>query len=62
MKPVLVFTTLVFLAACGADGEPIRPTEPKVSTTIGIGTNGTRASTNVSFGLGEVRVGIGRGL
>ncbi|MBS0123534.1 hypothetical protein [Thetidibacter halocola] len=53
MRAALILS-LMALAACGADGEPIRPT---ATTTVGVGSDGVSTSTSVtvqrgSFGLG----------
>ncbi|SDI48659.1 argininosuccinate lyase [Lutimaribacter saemankumensis] len=47
MKPVAALLTLALLAACGADGEPIRP-----SLAIDAGT-----STGISV-TGDVTIGV----
>jgi hypothetical protein len=56
MKLTGFLLVLVALAACGADGEPIRPT---VSTSISVGTNGVNAGTSVSASSGPVSVSVG---
>jgi len=45
---------LFALAACGADGPPIRPS---VNTTVSVGSEGVRTSTGVSVRSGPVTVG-----
>ena len=62
MRILIALVSLAMLAACGADGEPIRPTEPKYSAKVGIGTSGVRTGGRVSFGLGKTQVTIGTGL
>ena len=56
MKLTGFLLVLVALAACGADGEPIRPT---VSTSISVGTNGVNAGASVSASTGPVSVSVG---
>lgn len=55
MKRVMALT-IVLLAGCGADGEPIRP---QVSTTVGVGSGGVTSSTSVTVERGPVTVGVG---
>jgi len=45
---------LFALAACGADGDPIRPS---ISNTISVGSDGIRTSTGVTVHSGPVTVG-----
>ncbi|MBB4022679.1 MAG: hypothetical protein SWN98_07135 [Pseudomonadota bacterium] len=44
------------LAACGADGPPVKPS---VNTGIRIGTDGIRSSTSVGVDSGNVAVRVG---
>ena len=46
MKRILACLSLVALAACGADGEPI---QPSMNANVGIGSNGVSGSTGVDF-------------
>ncbi|WP_420862281.1 argininosuccinate lyase [Algirhabdus cladophorae] len=62
MRVLLLCAVCGLLAGCGADGAPLTPTDPKYSATLGVGSSGVRTGANVSFGLGKVRIGIGRGL
>jgi len=62
MKYLVVLASLGVLAGCGADGEPITPTEPKYSASVGVGSSGVRTGGRVSFGLGKARVSVGTGL
>lgn len=55
MKTVLLITPLLALAACGADGPPIRPS---VSTTVSVGSDGIETSTGVILNRGNVTVGV----
>ena len=55
MKWLLALTMLAGLAACGVDGEPIRPTG-KVGVTIT--PDGVRSSTTVVVTAGRVSVGV----
>lgn len=59
MKRILMVLSLAALAACGADGEPIRPT---MNANVGAGSNGVSGSTGVDFVSGRVTTGIGVGL
>ena len=56
MKYLMTLPLLLALAACGADGDPIRPS---MSTTIGIGDSGIHGSTSVSATKGNVSVTVG---
>ena len=46
--------SLLALAACGAEGDPIRPS---VSTTVSVGSGGIKTSTGVTVQKGPVTVG-----
>lgn len=59
MRIVVALLTLSALTGCGADGEPIRPS---VTTTVGVGSSGTHASTHVSASRGAWTLGVGLGL
>lgn len=59
MKAFGVIGIFVVLAACGAGGEPLRPT---ASTNLSIGTNGVSAGTNLGLSNGTFSVGIGQNL
>ncbi len=54
MKRLAALGLMTLLAACGADGEPVRP---KMDANLSIGTSGVRAATGIR--LGPVRVGVG---
>ncbi len=56
MKYLTALPLLFLLAACGADGDPIRPS---MNTTIGVGESGVHASTSVSASKGNVSVTVG---
>ena len=56
MKPLALMAALALLAACGADGEPIRPT---VNTSVSVGSGGVSTSTSVGVQSGPVSVRIG---
>lgn len=47
------------MAACGADGEPIKPS---VNSNVTLNQNGVRVGSNVSVGKGPFRVNLGLGL
>ncbi|SMX45380.1 hypothetical protein [Actibacterium lipolyticum] len=55
MKPAILFAVLT-LAACGADGPPVKPT---LNTSIGIGSNGVTTSSSVGVRTGNVAVSVG---
>ncbi|WP_165586946.1 hypothetical protein [Pseudaestuariivita atlantica] len=57
MKPVLTLMALLALAACGADGEPVKPTAD-ASVTLGPGGVSSRASVGITRGPVSVRVGL----
>ncbi|MDF1729636.1 MAG: hypothetical protein P1U53_18005 [Sulfitobacter sp.] len=56
MRYALVILSLLALAACGADGEPERPT---AQTTISGGTNGVILAQTLRQGPLTVRLGMG---
>lgn len=47
--------SLLALAACGADGEPV---QPDASIGIGIGSGGVHAGGSVGISRGPLRVGV----
>ena len=51
-----IVALLALLAACGADGDPVRPS---ISTTVGVGSSGVHTSTSVSASKGNVSVAVG---
>ncbi|WP_456388749.1 hypothetical protein [Profundibacter sp.] len=55
MRAIVVLTALV-VAACGADGEPVRPT-----VNAGVSVSPSGVSPSVSFGtrIGPVNVSLG---
>lgn len=58
MKYLWTLPILALLAACGADGEPVRPS---VNTGISINSNGkVTPRTNISVRQGPIRIGVGR--
>ena len=56
MIRALALLALTGLAACGADGAPVRPS---LDTTVSVGTDGVRTSTGVSISKGPVSVRVG---
>ena len=56
MRYALALGGLLALAACGADGEPERPT---ARTTIDAGTNGVTIAQTLRRGPVTVRLGLG---
>jgi len=59
MKVIALCAALCAVAGCGVDGAPI---QPSATTTVGVGTSGVKASTNVSASTGKLTVGVGLGL
>lgn len=58
MKRILACVSLLALAACGADGEPI---QPSMNANVGIGSAGVSASSGVTMTKGPFSVGLGTG-
>ena len=56
MRAVITLITLATLAACGADGEPVRPS---VNAGVSITPSGVSPSVSVGTRVGPVHVGIG---
>ncbi|MEJ5219046.1 hypothetical protein WG622_12390 [Cognatishimia sp. D5M38] len=56
MRVIAALTTLAFLAACGVDGAPLRPS---ANVGIGIGSNGVSLGGKASVGKGPVTVSVG---
>ncbi|MCH2164564.1 MAG: hypothetical protein MK098_07910 [Marinovum sp.] len=56
MRPALLFMALTALAACGADGAPIRPT---TNLGISIGPNGIIPNASVKVKKGPVTITVG---
>ena len=52
----LALLSMLALAACGADGDPIRP---EVTQTIGISNDGIGTQTGVTLRRGPVAIGVG---
>ena len=60
MTRILAVLSLIALAACGADGDPVTPT---MNTNIGISSHsGVSVGTSVGVKKGPASVGVGRGL
>ena len=55
MKFITALTAVLFLASCGVDGAPIKPS---AGIGIGIGTNGISTSAKVGASKGNVSVGV----
>ncbi|MGR3494608.1 hypothetical protein [Citreimonas sp.] len=55
MKPLLILALLA-LAACGADGEPVRP---EARSTVTLSNNGMGVSTAVRVRKGPFTLGVG---
>ena len=56
MKPIAVFLTLISLAACGADGAPMRPS---ANLGLSLGSGGVNTNASVGASNGTVSVGVG---
>lgn len=54
MTRTLAILALLALAACGAEGDPIRP-----SASVGVGSGGTEVGGSVGLSTGNVSLGIG---
>ena len=52
----LMILVVVGLTACGADGEPIRPT---AGVGVSVGTGGVSVGGSVGASIGNVTVGVG---
>ncbi|GEM_PF-2954287 len=52
MKPVIAIITVLFVAGCGADGEPVRPTKNAGTTLM---PPGSRTTVKIS---GTARFGV----
>ncbi len=59
MTRILAVLSLAALAACGVDGEPIRPS---MNTTVGVGSGGVSASTAATWTAGRTSVTVGTAL
>ncbi|MGH1464368.1 MAG: hypothetical protein ACRBBQ_03315 [Cognatishimia sp.] len=55
MKAVILILSLGFVAGCGADGAPIRPT---ANIGVGIGTGGVSAGARLGASKGPVSIGV----
>ncbi len=55
MRIAAIAAMLVGLAGCGVDGDPI---QPSLNTSVSVGTNGVRTSTNLGLNSGPVHIGI----
>jgi len=55
MIRVLCVLSLMALAACGADGEPV---QPHGGVTIGVGSGGVHAGGTVGVSRGPLAVGV----
>lgn len=59
MRYVFAMLSLLAIVACGADGEPIKPS---VNSNVTLNQNGVRVGSNVSVGKGPFRINLGLGL
>ncbi len=56
MKRILCLVSLLGLAACGVDGEPVRPA---ANIGISIGSGGVNAGGSIGVSKGPLTVGVG---
>ncbi|SHI97133.1 hypothetical protein SAMN05444000_10475 [Shimia gijangensis] len=56
MRNVAALGLVVFLAACGADGEPVTPT---MNSHIGVTSDGVYGSTTIGIHDGPISITIG---
>ncbi|MCF2904748.1 hypothetical protein L0666_07095 [Octadecabacter sp. CECT 8868] len=54
-RPITAILTLIFLAACGADGPPVRPT---ANAGVSIGPNGITPNASIGATNGTFNVGL----
>ena len=59
MRVSMFLSALTVLAACGVDGEPIRPS---MTTSVGVGSSGVNGSTTVKATKGNTSFEVGLGL
>lgn len=59
MKPLTLLIALLALTACGADGEPVRPT---AQSQITLSSSGSYVQTSLGVTRGPVSVSLGLGL
>ncbi|MAM23996.1 MAG: hypothetical protein CML55_01245 [Rhodobacteraceae bacterium] len=59
LRLLLALSALPILAACGADGEPVRPTAQSLIT---LSSSGTYVSTNLGVTRGPLSLSLGLGL
>ncbi|MFD2740382.1 hypothetical protein ACFSUD_12415 [Sulfitobacter aestuarii] len=59
MLRIALIPTLLALAACGVDGEPVRPTG---AAQVTISSGGVSAATRVGLRQGPVSLSLGLGL
>ncbi|WP_170467151.1 argininosuccinate lyase [Ruegeria arenilitoris] len=56
LRAVVLISAGIFLAGCGADGEPI---QPSMSANIGVGSSGTYGGVGVGLQRGGLGVFLG---
>jgi len=59
MRTITAIILTLTLAACGADGEPIKPT---AKTNVNLSSNGIGVGTNLGLRKGPFAVNVGLGL
>ncbi len=59
MRPTLILMSLLALAACGADGEPVQPT---ANTHVTLSNDGVSVGTAVGLRRGPFNLTLGAGL
>ncbi len=58
MKRIVLVGGLAFLAGCGTDGEPVKPT---ADSSITLSNNGVSVATNLRLNRGPFTIGLGVG-
>ena len=56
MKRIAMILTVAALAACGADGAPMKPT---ANMGLSLGSNGINTNASVGASNGTVSIGVG---
>ncbi len=59
IRPLLIFTLLMMLGACGADGEPVTPV---AHSSVTLSNAGVSVGTNLGLRRGPFSVNLGLGL
>lgn len=59
MRNLAALIAVVFIAACGANGEPVRPS---VNTGVTVSNSGISTNVSTGFTLGGVGLSLGLGI